>query len=216
MNAVNEVKIATSPEELSRIYIFRYAVYVEEMGFPFPMKEEEKKMIYDECDKSAINFYIENEEDEIVGIFRFNVIDFDNIMPQFEERYSISSFKNLGLSASFSSKFMIHQKYRGGCSMFHLLRRVFSYGVSRNHLLNFLDCSPELMPFYERLGYTKYYKNFTDPILGEKVPMVLFVTDFDRLSSGNKSLYKLCIEHNLSKTDHSEWLINNFKIEEYA
>ncbi|MBN2486840.1 MAG: GNAT family N-acetyltransferase [Bacteroidales bacterium] len=207
------VKIASSQEELCRIYILRYAVYIEEMGFPFPLADHEKKMLYDEFDDWAIHFYIDNPEtDEVTGIYRLNLLDSDNIPAEVEEHYCISAFKELGLKVGYSSKLMTHISQRSLCNVNLLLRQVFYYGVEREYFLNFIDCSPTLVPFYERIGFRKYYSNFNDHVLGEKTPMVLFVKDLDHLKKVNSPLYKVCLEMGVENINYSKWLEHNFNL----
>ncbi|NJO93627.1 MAG: GNAT family N-acetyltransferase [Hydrococcus sp. RM1_1_31] len=208
-----EVKIASSQEELCRIYLLRYAVYIEEMGFPFPLADHEKRMLYDEYDDWAIHFYIDNiETDDVYGIYRLNLLKFGEVLPELESRYCISAFKNLGLQASYSSKLMTHISQRNLCNVSLLLRKVFEYGVDREYFLNFIDCSPDLVPFYERIGFRKYYSNFTDAVLGEKIPMVLFVKDIEHLKAMKSPLYKICLEKGVKNEDYSLWLENNFNM----
>jgi predicted GNAT family N-acyltransferase len=216
--AHGEVKIALTQEDLVFIYILRYAVYIEEMGFPFPTADHEKKMLYDQYDKTAIQFFITDEkEEEAIGIYRLNLVDFNNIDSELENRYKLSYFENLGLNLTISSKLMIKKDCRNLCTVNQLTRAVFNYGVERNYLLNILDCSPDLVPFYERMGFRKYYKNFIDPVLGEKVPMVLFVEDLDYLLSVKSPLFRICNEFGVQKKDYSTWLeCNKLKYEVYA
>ncbi len=211
------VQIAESQEDLCMIYILRYAVYIEEMGFKYETADHAKRMLYDDLDKTAVHFYLTDESgDEAIGVYRLNTIDPNNVDPEMERRYKFSSFKNLGISISLSSKLMINAKYRSLSTMHHILNAVFEYGVIHNQLLNFIDCSPALVPMYERLGYRRYYKNFTDPVLGEKVPLVLFVKDLDYLNKIKSPLYKFCCKYNVPSDHYEEWLLNNFNILEYA
>jgi hypothetical protein len=212
-----DVKIANTQEELCLIYILRYAVYIEEMGFKYESADHAKRMLYDDLDHTATQFYITNDaEDEAIGIYRLNSINPYDIDPELEMRYRFSLFKPLGLNMSLSSKLMIHPKLRSICTMQHILRAVFDFGVQNNQLLNFLDCSPALVPMYERLGYRRYHKNFMDPILGEKVPLVLFVKDLEYLSNLKSPLHKYCLQYNVEPEKYDSWLMQNFKTFEYA
>jgi predicted GNAT family N-acyltransferase len=203
---ISLVAQAQTQEELCEIYILRYAIYIEEMGFPFPKADNEKRMLYDEYDKSAIHFYIRDCKEEVIGIYRTNVLDWDNIPPELEERYAISTFRHLGITPAYSSKMMIKKDCRGLSCVNQLLRKVFEHGVKNGLLLNFIDCSEEIVSFYERIGYRRYYKNFIDPILGEKVPMVLIVSDLEHLEKINSPLYKVCLEHGVVPTHYGKLL----------
>jgi hypothetical protein len=46
--------------------------------------------------------------------------------------------------------------------------------------LNYGDCSPNLIPFYEHLGYRAYGPWFEDPEYGVKSPLLMLVGDRDR------------------------------------
>ena len=213
----HEVQIAETQEDLCLIYILRYAVYIEEMKLPFPKADHEKKMFFDDFDKTAVQFFITNpDNDEAIGVYRLNLIDLDNIDPELECRYNISVFKELGLPISVSSKLMIKKSSRNLCIVNQLMRAIFEYGVPRNYMLNIIDCSPELVPFYERVGFRKYSRNFIDPVMGEKVPMVLFVEDLKHLEKMKSPLLRVCLQHGVINKSYSNWLENTIKYEIYA
>jgi uncharacterized protein len=212
-----DVQIAKSQEDLCMIYILRYAVYVEEMGFKFDSADHAHRMLYDDFDKTATHFFLTDESgDEAIGVYRLNIIDPENIDPEMERRYKLSLFKSLEIPLSYSSKLMIMAKHRSLCTMQRILNKVFEYGVIHNQLLNFIDCSPALVPMYERLGYRKYYKNFIDPVLGEKVPLVLLVRDLEYLDRIKSPLYKFCCQYNVPSEKYGEWLTETFKIGKWA
>jgi predicted GNAT family N-acyltransferase len=211
------VQIAKTQEELCMIYILRYAVYIEEMGFQYESADHAKRMLYDDLDSTAIQFYLTNEaNDEAIGVYRLNSIDPGNVSEELERRFNFSAFSSLGLNISLSSKLMIHPKYRSLCTMQHILRKVFEVGIQNNQMLNFLDCSPPLVPMYVRLGYRRYTNNFVDPILGEKVPLVLFVKDLEYLSKLKSPLHKFCVEYNVTPENYDKWFSFKNNTIEYA
>lgn len=207
---VSDVKVATTQEELSRIYILRYAVYVEEMGFPYSEFFNEQKKLYDDLDSTATHFYME-ADDEVVGIYRLNSVDYKNIDPEMEKRYAFSVFSTLGLHTSLSSKFMIRKDFRSIQMMQKMIKAVFEYGAKNEYFLNFIDCSPKLVSFYRRLGYMTYHVNFVDPILGVKTPMVLFANDKAILRNTNRLLSQVMHEQNVGFKDYSQWYLQIFK-----
>jgi len=212
---VSEVNIATTQEERSRIYILRYAIYVEEMGYPYSKFFDEERMLYDDMDRTATHFYIESGDD-IVGIYRLNNINFNNIDPEMEQRYNLSVFSELGLKATLSSKFMIRKDFRNIQIMQKMIKAVFEHGARNEYFLNFIDCSPKLVSFYRRLGYMTYNKIFMDPILGEKYPMVLFANDKTIQRNTNCMLSKVFHEQNVGFEDYSRFYSQILNIKAYA
>jgi hypothetical protein len=55
-----------------------------------------------------------------------------------------------------------------------------------------------------------------DPILGEKVPLVLFVKDLEYLGKIKSPLYKFCCQYNVPSENYDEWLSGTFKSIVYA
>lgn len=214
---LQEVKIAASQEEYCRIYILRYQVYIEEMGFKYPVINDQKRMLFDHLDESAIQFYVEDTSNQdIIGVCRLNRLNPKYVDSQIEERYHISLFSELSHSLGFVSKLMMQKNNRSICTVNNLFRNLFQYGIKNNFFINFIDCSPSLIPFYERLGFRRYAENFTDSILGLKTPMVLFVEDIEHLKKVKSPFYKMACNLKLKNKDYSSWLEYIFQLNEAA
>ena len=142
---------------------------------------------------------------EIIGINRFHLIYSDNHDADLEFRYKMSLVKKLGLPIMLSSRLMIKKDHRNSETFHRLLVALFKYGLNHNYLINIIDCAPNLVAFYERVGYRKYFKNFTDLVLGEKTPMILLGHDLKHLRKVGSPLYRFRCEYGIKNKDYSDW-----------
>ena len=65
------IKMATADEERQQIFLFRYHVYITEMGKRPAGADHENKLFRDELDDSACLLYAE-ADGQLVGTVRFN------------------------------------------------------------------------------------------------------------------------------------------------
>ncbi len=89
MTTESPVRIARSDEELFRIFRLRYEVYVEQQGKPLPAANNKLRILRDDLDNVASNFYVGNDSGEIVACGRSTI----GVWPQVcEARFSVPSF----------------------------------------------------------------------------------------------------------------------------
>jgi CRP-like cAMP-binding protein len=81
-----------------------------------------------------------------------------------------------------TSRFIIHPRLRMGLSIYRLMEHAYEDGMARGIRLNYGDCSPHLLPFYEHLGYRRYTDAYNDTAYGFKVLILMLGRDQQRLA----------------------------------
>jgi putative hemolysin len=65
------VRIAQSEAERARIFRFRYAVYIQEMGKQFPFADHAQRLLSDPLDRNGVHLFIEKGE-AVIATLRIN------------------------------------------------------------------------------------------------------------------------------------------------
>ena len=171
------VRLIENEAEREAIYAFRYQVYVEELGMT-KVADHYKKWLHDEYDEQSITFAV-FEDDRIVGSLRCIILDevgdASPLIEKFEMSNALERFGPKRIVTT--SRFMITPRLRNTRAVYYLMREAFVEAQRRGIRLNFGDCSPHLLPFYEQLGYRRYRDGFTDTVFGYKLPIVMLVRD---------------------------------------
>ena len=97
-------------------------------------------------------------------------------------RYQLGSIADCPAESIFiGSRAILIRDARGGSHFRSLLRQMFRWGLANQVQVTIIDSSPALVPLYRRLGWRTYADHFQDPALGERVPLVLRMTDYAHL-----------------------------------
>jgi len=193
---VTTIALARSPEDRQRVYRFRYAIYVDEMGKrDLSYADHDDKTLIDDLDESATLFYVERGG-ELVATLRRNRFG-DGGPPQAcRDVYDLEAFAEFSPPAlSLSSRLMIAREMRGSPTLPKLLVTAYEHAITEGVLFDFCSCSPGLVDLYEHLGYRRYKDNVIDPDAGYRVPMVLVVHDEDHLSDVRSPLLRRLRSH---------------------
>jgi predicted GNAT family N-acyltransferase len=175
MNNIREqekllVKTAPTPQELDRIYRFRYQVYVEHMGCNFPT--ENGPIISDSFDETAVNFYLERDN-EIIGTVRVNICDLDKVDEKFKQKWAVWKLGDKYNQALYTSKLILHPDHRKIAYLTLLCQTVDSYSREKKVKLILTGCKRELVPLYTFMGFREYREPFIHPIMGELILLAL-------------------------------------------
>jgi CRP-like cAMP-binding protein len=184
------VSAATTDEAKNRVYRFRYRVYVEELGLTPPDVDPAKKTLRDALDDVATSFALQDGE-EVVGSLRVlrvaDVPDPTPLIAKFQLQPAIDAF---GLGALYTtSRFMLDPRLRHGTAVFRLMAAPFD-GFPEGRL-NYGDCSPHMVPFYEHLGYRRYTRAYNDTAYGFKVPILMLMGDRARFEKVRSPLARI-------------------------
>jgi CRP-like cAMP-binding protein len=200
---------ASKAIEREQIYRFRYRVYVEELGMTTEA-DDDRQWLRDELDDYSTSYAIV-AKDEILESLRMThlseVPSPDLLIKKFGMEPAIEKFGTSGICLT--SRFILDRTLRHGKVIFRLMKAAFLEAQRRKVALNYGDCSPHLVPFYEHLGYRRYSLGYNDTAYGFKLPIVMLMEDikfFERVRSPLRRLV-------LRKTDDIDlrnWFQNTY------
>ena len=167
------IRRAETPDELERLYRFRYSVYVEELGRRISCADHSRGMLIDELDDTAVQFCAMSG-DRIVGCLRGHIGTHAHL-PGYQRRaYQLDAFAHWPADTlTFTSRLMVHPRWRR--SRCAALLALEWYGIAglAGFLFNFMHCAPALLPLFRHFGYECYGEPFLEPEIGLRHPMVL-------------------------------------------
>ncbi len=192
-NSKLQVFIARDDAERRRIYRFRYRVKVEELGDEPPHTDHKAKLVCDPLDKAAMQLYVaQSSGSEIVATARLNTGFSDNVISEIADAGGFGAFREYGIEAmSLSGQLVIAPQWTTSKAASLALSAIFKLARKNGSRFDFTQCSPALVPLYQRLGYRRFRENFMDDDLGYQVPLVLVTEDFSHLSLVNSPLTKI-------------------------
>ncbi len=156
-----------------KMEVFRlaYEVYVSEFGRKFPGAQHDCRILMDSFDSDA-EYILAKNEIEHTGMCRINQITRDHRELQaLNQRYQLSDYFGESQNLFYISRLLIRAKYRGSVSILKIIQRICRRLMFYRDFIIFIDCSPELVDMYEKLGFKRYCENFYDDVLGLKTPM---------------------------------------------
>ncbi|MBI4529195.1 MAG: cyclic nucleotide-binding domain-containing protein [Deltaproteobacteria bacterium] len=173
---------ARSEAEREKIFEFRYRIYTEELGLSPPTADHARKRLWDPLDDVSVSHAL-LEDGGVVGSLRVTFLEDVRDPSVLIEKFSLEpAIAALGVSAiCTTSRFILDPRLRHGTAILRLMEAAYEHGVSRGTVrLNYGDCSPHLLPFYEHLGYRRYTRAYNDTAYGFKILIVMLVHDQKR------------------------------------
>jgi CRP-like cAMP-binding protein/GNAT superfamily N-acetyltransferase len=169
-------RIETEAEQAS-VYAFRYRIYVQELAMTSE-GDHQRKWLRDDLDDYATSFAVFDGE-KVVGSLRMlfleDLPDVTALVDKFELGPAIDAMGEASIVTT--SRFILDARLRHGKVIFRLMRAAFEAARQRGVRLNYGDCSPHLLPFYEHLGYRRYTRGYNDTLYGYKIPILMLVGD---------------------------------------
>ncbi|MCB1734537.1 MAG: GNAT family N-acetyltransferase [Gammaproteobacteria bacterium] len=176
-----EIQVAATEAERERIYRFRYAVYVEEMGKRPSYADHAGKRLYDPLDDEATLLYAAAGE-EIVATVRINLAGETGFDAYWNRIYQLEHWAEFpAKSLSMTSRLMVAPDWRGSTVLAALLAAIFRFARENGVRFDFCNCTPSLVEFYEQLGYRRYADGFMDKDAGYHVPLVFMAEDIEHM-----------------------------------
>jgi hypothetical protein len=203
------VRRVASEEERAALYRFRYQVYVEEYGMTSEA-DHERRWLRDAYDDEAVSYAL-FDDSGVVGSLRCTYIadlaDPSALIEKFAMQPAIARFGRA--SALTTSRFILAPHLRHGRAIFRLMQAAHEDAVARGARLNFGDCSPHLLPFYEQMGYRRYSAGFNDTAFGYKLPIVMVIRDRAHMLSVRSPLARLVAEE-ADDADARAWFLATY------
>ncbi len=173
-----EILHADDAGTLERIYRFRYAVHVDELGKGGPAIDHARRRMYEPADDRATHFYAE-EDGRIVGCARVNA-GADGPLPDPYRGWLEMEPLERALGArrmTLTSRLMVDPAYRGRTLASLLVLRLYEFGLEIGTDDDFIYCAPNLLRLYYRLGYRPYRPAIRPDGTDLRVPLVLCLRD---------------------------------------
>ena len=205
-----EVAPAKTAAERSAVYAFRYRIYVEELGLEPPGADHQRREIVDEYDPCGISYAL-LEDGAIAGSLRClylnQIPDPSVLIAKFQLEPALHAF---GASAiATTSRFMLDPRLRHGTAILRLIQAAYDDARARGVRLNYGDCSPHLLEFYEHMGYRRYTRAYNDTFFGFKVPIVMLLGDQQAFERACSPLGRLAAAH-CDDSEAREWFARTY------
>jgi predicted GNAT superfamily acetyltransferase len=193
-----DIRIASTIEELTAIYKFRYAISVNEMKWRESYANHEKCVIMDALDSPKAMVLGAWKDKELIGLSRSNFIR-DGGIGDYLKYYNLIHLPEQELSkASITTLLMVHPTYRYSILTSRLVCETYRHGLEQGIETNYCDCDPYLLSFYTKLGYLVIDKNFIHPEFGLGSVMKLNMYDLEHLEH-LRSPFRKVLKAHLSK-----------------
>lgn len=177
-NDLIEVRICRTPQMLFDAQRIRYQVYVEELGRTSPHADSINKTIADELDNFA-QVLLAFENGTPIGTMRLNAAK-DGPLGAYEQIYGMGGSASHPDHTAICTKFIVTRSHRYGQASFKLMATSVSFGRHTKVKQCYIDCIPQLLPFYMSLGFRQSAPAFLHRENGRSIPMSL---DLDRYAS---------------------------------
>ncbi|SMD03339.1 cyclic nucleotide-binding domain-containing protein [Sporomusa malonica] len=194
-----QVRIAAHPWEKNEIYKLRYQVYVEEMGKPLESILRKRKQIIDAMDDRSILIYVKAGS-EIAATLRVTIASVEDYPADLVDTFQLHKFKTVHADPSNSyfglvTKIAAKPHYRSSPAFYLMLVESYRLLSAQKVTFCFGGCNPSVVPLYERLGFRRFTKNFTDPGYGLLVPLVMMIQDIEHMKAIKSPIYRLARKH---------------------
>ncbi len=177
--------------ERERLFEFRYRIYVEELRIPTSQADHATRRLMDPLDECSTSYVLLDQE-QVAGELRVtwlaDVPDSTAIIDTFAMQPAIEAFGPEAICKT--SRFILDPKWRQGTAILLLMKTVYEECWEQGARLNYGDCSPHLLPFYEHLGFRRYMNAFEDPNYGVKFP-ILMIADLGFLRHARSPLARV-------------------------
>jgi predicted GNAT family N-acyltransferase len=131
----------------------RYEVYCVELGRQSPYADHQSKTIKDDLDAFGHTF-VAVEDGETIGTLRTN-FSTEGPLGAFEQLYGMRASKHHPGRTAICTKFIVKRSKRGSLAFFKLMVAWLEYITTKGALECYIDCTPNLVPFYERFGFAR-------------------------------------------------------------
>lgn len=205
-----QICIANTLAEKKAIYQFRYKVYVEEMEKHKLKLTHRDKELSDEMDEWGIQIYAKNGE-ALVGAVRINIgkmIDFPKVivkelsMEDFDEYYAST---NSEYQVATVMKLMVDLEYRSSSVLYLLMSKFYEIYSKTGVQFSFGAGNLHLLRLYEKMGYHRYGKNFTDFGYGLLSPLVMLTDDLQHFRTIRSPFFRKARNKAKINTQDVEW-----------
>jgi hypothetical protein len=173
---------AVTPAERREAFRLRHRICVEELDYTIPGSSPEEGLREDEDDHALI--FLALDGSRLAGTVTINRWTDGPLGAATIANHRLASFAERFGRASIlvGRKWLVAREYRTSPVFFQLVDAALASARAPGQLFAFLNCSPHLVAFYERLGCRRYAPPFLHEDGGEvAVPMGMLLTDHEHL-----------------------------------
>jgi predicted GNAT family N-acyltransferase len=167
------IHLCRNKEMLEAAQRLRYEVYCQELHRNSPFADHQKKTITDDLDGFGHTF-VAMEGNEIIGTMRVNFSS-EGPLGMLEELYGMKTSVHHPSATAISTKFIVKKSKRGGSTASNLMSATVRFGVQNAIMECFIDCIPQLVPYYKAVGFMVSGEKFLHRENGPSLPMRLDV-----------------------------------------
>lgn len=182
--------------EVAAIQHQRYAIYVEELGYPQRYADPATRRVAEPLDDTGVLFGA-FDGDRLVGSVRVNHGS-DGDLLEYVELFGLRRFGRwFPEGVSIVTKLMIEPAYRRGTLLARIGQALYRHTVQTRPRTQFcmVDSVPEHAGFFLRLGYRPIGPHFLDPAAGVVLPMAFPVFDLEHFRRVRSPLAAVCPFH---------------------
>jgi CRP/FNR family cyclic AMP-dependent transcriptional regulator len=178
-----EVILCRQPEQLFEAQRIRYQIYCEELGRTSPYADPVKRIIADDLDRTG-HVLLALQNGVPIATMRMNMSR-NGGLGILEDLYGMLELKTHPESTGICTKFIVKQQYRFSQVAFRLMATAIEMAQRYKIKDCFMDCIPQLAPFFISLGFAQSAPAFLHYENGRSYPMRL---DVDRYA---KRIFRL-------------------------
>lgn len=191
--AIQVVRVE-DPRLLQRLYAFRYRIYVEQEGMTREA-DHGRRLLEDDYDRHSAHYAVVLDGDVVASLratYLADTPDPRDLIEKFGLAPVLERFRLDEIGTT--SRFIIDRTLRNGRLIYRLLQLAYADGRNRGVRLNYGDCSPYLLTFYERLGYRRYCDGYNDSAFGYKTQILMVMGDREFFNAVCSPLARLAAE----------------------
>jgi predicted GNAT family N-acyltransferase len=170
-DGAGKVLLCRTPEQLLEAQRIRYEVYCEELGRTSPFADAEKRVIADDLDEAG-HVLLGLDDDVPIATLRMNMARAGSL-GLLEELYGMAQSPHHPQATAIVTKFIVRKSHRVGQVSFRLMTTALEMAQRYAIRECFMDCIPELQPFFASLGFTQSAPAFLHRENGRSIPLVL-------------------------------------------
>ncbi|GAB6043678.1 GNAT family N-acetyltransferase [Endothiovibrio diazotrophicus] len=175
-----DIRIATSAEDREKIFRLRYEVLVEELGWTIAEADHAARRFSEPMDEYGILGGV-FDGDRAIGTLRANLAR-DGSLGKYETLYALDHADPCyPEQTGIITKMLVDKEHRHTLVVPRLLMWVYGLGLQLGIARAYVDCSLDLIPFYEKMGFVTYTDDVETEEYGVIAPMRLEINDFDYL-----------------------------------
>jgi predicted GNAT family N-acyltransferase len=170
-DVTSKIMLCRTPEQLLEAQRIRYEVYCEELGRTSPFADAEKKVIADDLDATG-HVLLALEDEAPIATLRMNLAR-HGPLGLLGELYGMAQSPHHPQGTAIVTKFIVRKDHRVGPSSFRLMTTALEMAQRYDIRECFMDCVPDLLPFFASLGFVQSGPPFLHRENGCSYPLVL-------------------------------------------